>query len=76
MMPAGGGCLGGHLSAHHVVRQVGGVWVAPIYSWYHASFDREPDIPGAPAIENARALHRGLPHWLSQDTCNLPAPAC
>jgi len=20
--------------------QVGGVWIAPIYSWYHASFDR------------------------------------
>ena len=32
--------------------QVGGVWIAPIYSWYHASFDREPDIPGAPAVEN------------------------
>ena len=31
--------------------KVGGVWIAPIYSWYHASFDREPDVPGAPAVE-------------------------
>jgi len=37
--------------------QVGGVWIAPIYSWYHASFDREPDVPGAPAVENVRAVH-------------------
>jgi hypothetical protein len=40
--------------------QVGGVWIAPIYSWYHASFDREPDVPGAPAIENARARLGGM----------------
>lgn len=31
--------------------KLGGVWIAPIYSWYHASFDREPDVPGAPAVE-------------------------
>ena len=32
-------------------KQLDGLWVAPIISWYHASWDREPDIPGAPAIE-------------------------
>ena len=31
--------------------RISGVWIAPIYSWYHASFDREPDLPGAPAVE-------------------------
>ncbi len=34
--------------------KLGGVWVAPIYSWYHASFDREPDVPGAPPADKAR----------------------
>lgn len=23
-----------------------GVWVVPVLSWHHASFDTEPDIPG------------------------------
>ena len=23
------------------------VWLVPLYSWYHASFDAEPDIHGA-----------------------------
>lgn len=32
-------------------RQVDGVWIVPILSWYHASFDQEPDIPGAMNIE-------------------------
>lgn len=27
------------------------VWIVPIWSWYHASWDREPDIPGAYPIE-------------------------
>eukprot|EP00884_Botryococcus_braunii_P009223 jgi/Botrbrau1/18301/Bobra.0179s0030.1 len=32
-------------------RQVDGVWIVPILSWYHASFDQEPDIAGALKIE-------------------------
>ena len=24
-----------------------GVWIVPLYSWYHASFDQEPDVPNA-----------------------------
>ena len=27
------------------------LWVVPLWSWYHASWDREPDIPGAYPIE-------------------------
>ena len=27
------------------------VWVVPLWSWYHGSWDREPDIPGAYPIE-------------------------
>lgn len=32
---------------------VDGVWICPLMSWYHASFDQEPDIEGAPSIEKA-----------------------
>ena len=30
---------------------IGGVWLVPLFSWYHASWDREPDIPGARPID-------------------------
>ena len=26
---------------------IAGVWIVPLLSWYHATWDREPDIPGA-----------------------------
>ena len=39
------------LGVHTEPMRISGVWIAPIYSWYHASFDREPDVPGAPAVE-------------------------
>lgn len=41
------------LGVHTEPERIGGVWIAPIYSWYHASFDREPDLRGAPAVEKA-----------------------
>lgn len=28
-----------------------GIWIVPIWSWYHASFDKEPDVLGATPIE-------------------------
>jgi len=34
--------------------KVGPVWVVPLWSWYHASWDREPDVPGSTAIEKVR----------------------
>jgi predicted phosphodiesterase len=27
------------------------LWIVPIWSWYHADWDKEPDIPGAMPIE-------------------------
>lgn len=27
------------------------LWIVPLWSWYHASWDKEPDIPGAYPIE-------------------------
>lgn len=33
---------------------VGGVWIFPLLSWYHASWDREPDVPGAEPISKVR----------------------
>lgn len=32
---------------HTTPQCVDNVWIVPLYSWYHASFDKEPDIPGA-----------------------------
>ena len=42
-------CAG--LGVHTAPACVGGVWVVPLLSWYHASWDREPDVPGATPIE-------------------------
>jgi len=36
--------------------RVGGVWVVPLLSWYHASFDAEPDIEGARPVDQVRAF--------------------
>ncbi|KAL3153387.1 hypothetical protein ABBQ38_011726 [Trebouxia sp. C0009 RCD-2024] len=35
------------LGVHTAPCCIEGVWLVPLYSWYHASFDAEPDIPGA-----------------------------
>lgn len=32
---------------HTTPQCINNVWIVPLYSWYHASFDKEPDIPGA-----------------------------
>ena len=42
------------LGVHTAPWHVGGVWVVPIYSWYHQSWDTEPDVPGAAPIEKVR----------------------
>lgn len=28
-----------------------GVWIVPLLSWYHATWDREPDVPGAVPVQ-------------------------
>lgn len=38
------------LGVHTAPRRLDpGVWIAPLHSWHHKSFDAEPDIPGVPA---------------------------
>jgi hypothetical protein len=46
-----------HTSAH---RLRGNVWLVPLWSWYHRSFDTEPDITGwagVCACRYARSSH-------------------
>lgn len=35
------------VGVHTTPQCLEGVWVVPLYSWYHNSFDQEPDIPNA-----------------------------
>ena len=37
-----------------------GIWIVPILSWYHASWDREPDLP------NTLPIHKVSAHSSSQ----------
>ena len=37
------------LGVHTSPKRLGNVWIAPLHSWHHKSFDTEPDIPGIPA---------------------------
>ena len=46
------------LGVHTRPARVGGVWVVPLLSWYHASFDAEPDIEGARPVDQVRAAAR------------------
>ena len=39
------------LGVHTAAQQVEGLWIVPLKSWYHSSFDREPDIPGSLSAE-------------------------
>ncbi len=71
------------LGVHTEPMRISGVWIAPIYSWYHASFDREPDVPGAPAVEKViqhvtpRSGRRFAPRLASREHSDmLRARAC
>ena len=44
------------LGVHHKPVYVDGVWVAPIHSWYHSSWDTEADLPGSSDI--TKVQHR------------------
>lgn len=39
------------MASMHVCRpqRLGDVWIVPLQSWHHRSFDREPVVPGLPA---------------------------
>lgn len=41
------------LGVHTSPRQVDGVWIVPLLSWYHGCWDREPDVDGATPIHKA-----------------------
>jgi hypothetical protein len=38
---------------------IAGVWIVPLLSWYHATWDRELDIPGALAVTKVVPSLRG-----------------
>lgn len=44
------------LGVHTDAAMVANVWVVPLYSWYHSSWDTQPDIPGAMAINKVRTI--------------------
>lgn len=37
-------------------KQLDGVWIVPILSWYHASWDTEPEIPGSTPIDKVALI--------------------
>jgi hypothetical protein len=39
---------------------IAGVWIVPLLSWYHATWDREPDIPGALPVTKVDPSSLGL----------------
>jgi Icc-related predicted phosphoesterase len=47
--------------------EVEGVWIVPIWSWYHAEWDQEPDIPGALPIERVMMDFHACT-WTSEPT--------
>ena len=48
------------LGVYTIPKCIEGVWIVPLYSWYHASFDTEPDVPGALPVQK-------VGHWLLSD---------
>lgn len=39
------------VGVHTIPQCIEGLWIVPLYSWYHASFDTEPDVPGAIPVQ-------------------------
>lgn len=53
------------LSVHTAPARVGGLWIFPLYSWYSAEWDREPDVPGSMPISKV---------MIDFHACSWPAP--
>lgn len=55
------------VGVHTIPQCIEGLWIVPLYSWYHASFDTEPDIPGAIPVQKVGpwpiSIHAPS-HWL------------
>ena len=43
--------------------RVGGLWIVPLLSWHHASFDTEPDVPTAHRQSMAAFADYGACRW-------------
>ncbi len=56
------------LGVYTIPKCIEGVWIVPLYSWYHASFDTEPDVPGALPVQK-------VGHWLPPD-CTPTCDSC
>lgn len=54
------------LGVKYKPERVGDVWVVPIWSWYHASWDTEPDVAGALPIEKVMMDFHAC-HWPTVD---------
>lgn len=39
---------------------IAGVWIVPLLSWYHATWDREPDVPGAMPVTKVDPMLAGV----------------
>ncbi|KAK9803536.1 hypothetical protein WJX73_005589 [Symbiochloris irregularis] len=57
------------LGVHYKPKQLDGVWIVPLISWYHAAFDTEPDVPKAQDISQSMADFRKCkwPEGLQQE---------
>eukprot|EP00891_Asterochloris_glomerata_P009593 jgi/Astpho2/9593/e_gw1.00146.85.1_t len=59
------------LGVHTTAQQVEGLWIVPLKSWYHSSFDKEPDIAGSLSAERVfKDFHacRWPEHFDARDT--------
>jgi len=46
--------------------RLGNVWIAPLHSWHHASFDTEPDIRGVPAASPLTIVDYAACEWTGE----------
>lgn len=50
------------LGVKYKPERIGDVWIVPLWSWYHASWDTEPDVHGAIPIEKVMMDFHAC-HW-------------
>lgn len=43
--------------------RIGNLWIVPLHSWHHASFDNEPDIPDVPLASTLTISDYGACVW-------------
>lgn len=67
------------VGVHTRPRLVGGVWIVPLLSWYHSTWDRESDVAGARPVEKVCNLIRlciealgFITLWTCERVCRCP----